>query len=150
MLPDIEVYKKFKRSKFITEPTIGFLGFSIITFGILCSLFYLDYKAVGVGYRFKHSEQNGRFGVLRINGSVQNSSKVEFLDFEGSGCDLFNGDWIWDDTYPLYQSKDCSFMDSGFRCIENGRRDLYYTKWRWQPKNCNLPRYKDLIFMLKF
>ncbi|XP_019701317.1 protein trichome birefringence-like 11 isoform X1 [Elaeis guineensis] len=56
-------------------------------------------------------------------------------------CDLFDGQWVWDESYPLYESKDCPFLDEGFRCSENGRPDNSYTKWRWQPKHCNLPRF---------
>jgi hypothetical protein len=55
-------------------------------------------------------------------------------------CDLFDGKWVWDDGRPLYDSTDCPFMDAGFRCAENGRPDSSYTKWRWQPARCNLPR----------
>uniref|UniRef100_A0A0D9XWW0 Uncharacterized protein n=1 Tax=Leersia perrieri TaxID=77586 RepID=A0A0D9XWW0_9ORYZ len=56
-------------------------------------------------------------------------------------CDLFEGDWIWDDGYPLYESKDCPFMDVGFRCSENGRPDDSFSKWRWRPSRCDLPRF---------
>jgi hypothetical protein len=35
-------------------------------------------------------------------------------------CDLFDGKWVWDDAYPLYESPDCPFLDVGFRCSENG------------------------------
>nr|CBX25391.1 hypothetical_protein [Oryza brachyantha] len=56
-------------------------------------------------------------------------------------CDLFDGEWVWDDGYPLYHSKDCPFMDAGFRCSENGRPDDSYTKWRWRPSRCDLPRF---------
>jgi hypothetical protein len=55
-------------------------------------------------------------------------------------CDLFDGKWVWDDAYPLYESPDCPFLDVGFRCSENGRPDSSYTKWRWQPARCDLPR----------
>ena len=55
-------------------------------------------------------------------------------------CDIFEGKWVWDDSYPLYESRDCPFMDAGFRCSENGRPDESYTKWRWQPSCCDLPR----------
>ncbi|GJN28323.1 hypothetical protein PR202_gb16433 [Eleusine coracana subsp. coracana] len=58
----------------------------------------------------------------------------------GEECDLFDGKWVWDDGYPLYDSRDCPFLDVGFRCSENGRPDSFYTKWRWQPARCDLPR----------
>lgn len=56
-------------------------------------------------------------------------------------CDLFDGEWVWDDSYPLYESKDCPFLDIGFRCSENGRPDASYTQWRWRPSRCDLPRF---------
>ncbi|XP_062182839.1 protein trichome birefringence-like 11 [Phragmites australis] len=56
-------------------------------------------------------------------------------------CDLFDGEWVWDDGSPLYDSRDCPFLDVGFRCSENGRPDASYTKWRWQPSRCDLPRF---------
>ncbi|KAF3670135.1 Protein trichome birefringence-like 11 [Capsicum annuum] len=71
---------------------------------------------------------------------VVKNEKVGFLENDCS-CDIFDGNWVWDETYPLYQSKDCMFLDEGFRCSENGRPDNFYTKWRWQPKDCNLPRF---------
>lgn len=98
------------------------------------------------GVRFP--SQNERFLWLRIDGGGGGGGreKIEFLSEIGGGCDVFDGDWVWDESYPLYESKDCRFLDDGFRCSENGRPDLFYTKWRWQPRNCNLPRF----FFLKF
>ncbi|XAR54641.1 hypothetical protein NMG60_11029870 [Bertholletia excelsa] len=95
---------------------------------------------------FRVSSQSERFLWLRLNGSVEDR-KVEFL--ESDGCDVFEGDWVWDETYPLYQSRDCRFMDDGFRCSENGRPDLFYTQWRWQPKHCNLPRFNATVMLEK-
>ncbi|PWZ11576.1 Structural maintenance of chromosomes protein 3 [Zea mays] len=57
--------------------------------------------------------------------------------------DLFDGEWVWAGVgggYPLYHSSDCPFLDVGFHCAENGRPDASYTKWRWQPSRCHLPR----------
>jgi hypothetical protein len=60
---------------------------------------------------------------------------------EVAGCDLFDGEWVRaGGGYPLYDSRDCPFLDVGFRCSENGRPDASYTKWRWQPTRCDLPR----------
>jgi hypothetical protein len=59
---------------------------------------------------------------------------------EEEECDLFDGKWVWDDAYPLYDSRDCPFLDPGFRCSENGRPDASYSKWRWQPSRCDLAR----------
>ncbi|EES15657.1 hypothetical protein BDA96_08G037000 [Sorghum bicolor] len=58
-------------------------------------------------------------------------------------CDLFDGEWVsaGGGGYPLYDSRDCPFLDVGFRCAENGRPDTSYTKWRWQPSRCHLPRF---------
>jgi hypothetical protein len=69
----------------------------------------------------------------------------------GSGgeeeCNLFDGDWVWAGCggYPLYDSRDCPFLDVGFRCAENGRPEASYTKWRWQPSRWHLPRFISLL-----
>lgn len=60
-------------------------------------------------------------------------------------CDLFDGDWVRDDSYPLYKPGSCSLIDEQFNCISNGRPDKDYQKMRWKPRGCNLPRYVDLF-----
>ncbi|KAI8022968.1 Protein trichome birefringence-like 11 [Camellia lanceoleosa] len=130
---------KFKRLR-LFEPSLGFLGFFLLTLCFIYCFFYLDYRAVPKGLRI--STQSDRFVWLRFNGSGSGEDpKIEFLSEIGSGCDVFEGDWAWDESYPLYQSRDCRFLDDGFRCSENGRPDLFYTKWCWQPKACDLPRF---------
>lgn len=57
------------------------------------------------------------------------------------GCDLYHGQWVYDDSYPLYRSRNCPFVDPGFRCEDNGRPDQHFMKYRWQPHDCNLPRF---------
>lgn len=86
---------------------------------------------------------------FKSNGSSPEPEKVGFLEAGGDGCDLFSGRWEWDESYPLYQSRDCMFLDEGFRCSENGRPDNFYTKWRWQPKDCNLPRFDGRVMLEK-
>ncbi|PIA30838.1 hypothetical protein AQUCO_05400142v1 [Aquilegia coerulea] len=136
-----EVFKKFKRLKPIehSSSSLGIVGFSIFTvFGFLICFFYLDYRVVTKGFKLHGQPQ--RFLWLGFDGDHVDK-KVEFLEQGGEGCDLFKGNWVWDETYPLYQSIDCPFLDGGFRCSENGRPDNFYSKWRWQPKDCNLPRF---------
>ncbi|KAJ4978540.1 hypothetical protein NE237_009320 [Protea cynaroides] len=56
-------------------------------------------------------------------------------------CDYSNGKWVWDEnSHPAY-TEGCPFLDSGFRCHNNGRLDYDYLKWRWQPNGCDLPRF---------
>ncbi|XP_074580407.1 xylan O-acetyltransferase 4-like [Curcuma longa] len=56
-------------------------------------------------------------------------------------CDLSDGDWVFDQDYPPYQEGDCEFLSKQVSCLQNGRPDTLYQKWRWQPKNCSLPRF---------
>lgn len=60
-------------------------------------------------------------------------------------CDLFDGEWVRDDSYPLYKPGSCSLIDEQFNCILNGRPDKDYQKMKWKPKGCSLPRYIDLF-----
>ncbi|KAK9161737.1 hypothetical protein Syun_008078 [Stephania yunnanensis] len=55
-------------------------------------------------------------------------------------CDVSQGKWVYDESYPLYTSNSCPFVDEGFSCESNGRTDRDYIKWRWQPHHCNTPR----------
>ncbi|XP_048321568.1 protein trichome birefringence isoform X2 [Ziziphus jujuba] len=55
-------------------------------------------------------------------------------------CDLFDGNWVKDDSYPLYKPGSCSLIDEQFNCIRNGRPDKDYQKFKWKPRHCNLPR----------
>ncbi|WVZ88293.1 hypothetical protein U9M48_034829 [Paspalum notatum var. saurae] len=84
----------------------------------------------------------------KADARANNASSSAAAKGEEEECDLFDGDWVWDGDgggggggHPLYQSRDCPFLDGGFRCAENGRPDAAYTKWRWQPSRCHLPRF---------
>ncbi|PKI60172.1 hypothetical protein CRG98_019442 [Punica granatum] len=58
-----------------------------------------------------------------------------------SACDLFDGTWVQDESYPLYNASNCPFTEQGFNCLANGRKDDEYLKWRWKPRNCDIPKF---------
>ncbi|XP_070675519.1 protein trichome birefringence-like 11 isoform X2 [Malus domestica] len=121
----LEFFKKLKRSNPL-EPSLGILGFFLVALLFVSCFSYLDYRTVYSRILGLPSKGNGLLG---------------FLEEGGNGCDVFDGNWVWDESYPLYESQNCSLLDEGFRCSENGRPDNFYTKWRWQPKGCTLPRF---------
>ncbi|PHT25293.1 Protein trichome birefringence-like 4 [Capsicum baccatum] len=55
-------------------------------------------------------------------------------------CDLFDGNWVTDKSYPLYKPGSCSLIDEQFNCFLNDRPDSGYLKMKWKPKACSLPR----------
>ncbi|GFP92776.1 protein trichome birefringence-like 34 [Phtheirospermum japonicum] len=66
------------------------------------------------------------------------------------GCDLFSGRWVFDKiSYPLYRESQCSFMLDDYACQKYGRTDSKYQQWRWQPHQCNLPRFDGTAFLEK-
>ncbi|XP_072998485.1 protein trichome berefringence-like 7 [Typha latifolia] len=66
-------------------------------------------------------------------------------------CNVFDGSWIVDGSYPLYNSSECPFAERGFNCLANGRKDTGYLKWRWQPRHCDVPKFnaRDVLERLR-
>lgn len=56
-------------------------------------------------------------------------------------CNYFEGKWVSDGSYPLYNASECPFAERGFNCLANGRKDDGYLKWKWKPQNCDIPRF---------
>ncbi|TYK10938.1 protein trichome birefringence-like 34 [Cucumis melo var. makuwa] len=66
----------------------------------------------------------------------------------GGGCDLFSGKWVFDNkSYPLYKESECVFMSDQLACEKFGRKDLGYRNWRWQPEECELPRFNGTALL---
>ncbi|GAB2285860.1 Protein trichome birefringence-like 1 [Dionaea muscipula] len=61
--------------------------------------------------------------------------------------ELYDGDWVKDDSHPLYKPGSYGLIDEQFNCFLNGRPDGNYQKLKWKLKGCNLPR--DLLKVKK-
>lgn len=64
-------------------------------------------------------------------------------------CDIYQGRWERDEEgrYPLYSPGSCPYVDEAFSCQENRRPDRDYLKWRWKPRDCDLPRFNATDFL---
>lgn len=102
------------------------------------------------GYSYAFPTTHKVIQSYEINPSTNYSSNSlvksyddEALKFNVSRdtCHVFDGSWIQDDSYPLYDASHCPFIERGFNCLANGRKDRGFTKWRWKPNNCDIPRF---------
>ncbi|KAG0551409.1 hypothetical protein BDA96_01G420800 [Sorghum bicolor] len=79
------------------------------------------------------------------------ASKIGLAQSNAANCDVSDGSWVFDESYPVYASNVCPFIDEGFSCEANGRVDQSYMKLRWQPKHCSIPRFdaRKMLEMLR-
>ncbi|KAK2984200.1 hypothetical protein RJ640_017313 [Escallonia rubra] len=66
------------------------------------------------------------------------------------GCNLFQGKWVVDSSYPFYQASSCPFVDPEFDCQKYGRPDTQYLKYSWKPDSCDLPRFDGMEFLRRW
>lgn len=62
-------------------------------------------------------------------------------------CDLFTGDWVLNPSGPSYTNESCPLIEGHQNCMRNGRPDLDYLYWRWNPHECQLPPFDAQRFL---
>ncbi|KAM1341543.1 hypothetical protein PS1_005900 [Malus domestica] len=106
---------------------------------LLCLVFVQSHSAII--YSMKNHHHHHNFHHHRTAPMFQTNQ---------SNCALFEGTWVQDDSYPMYQSSQCPLIiDPEFNCQMYGRPDSDYLKYRWRPLNCELPRFNGAEFLLK-
>lgn len=76
-------------------------------------------------------------GIGQAPKLVEKQTQISSL----SSCNFYSGKWVFDNqSRPLYNGTNCSFMDDGMACQKFGRKNLDYLYWKWQPNDCDLPR----------
>ncbi|XP_057808206.1 protein trichome birefringence-like 34 [Salvia miltiorrhiza] len=114
------------------------------------ALLYLTVDNNGVIVREEESQQENLAALLKDRETTKNRDDDVVAAANGTRCNLFSGKWIYDDvSRPLYDEERCSFMLGDYACKKYGRKDSEYQKWRWQPHQCDLPRFNGTALLEK-
>ncbi|ONI07370.1 hypothetical protein PRUPE_5G115700 [Prunus persica] len=80
-----------------------------------------------------------------ISAEVPENGQDQIPPLKGE-CDLFTGDWVPNTSGPAY-NESCPIIENPQNCIRNGRPDTGYLYWRWNPRDCEIPKFDPERFL---
>ncbi|KAK2973932.1 hypothetical protein RJ640_001400 [Escallonia rubra] len=103
---------------------------------------------VAISFNFFHCKSSG-FNLEDLSWLGEMDEEVNMVQNQHASrrrCDFTSGEWVFDQSYPLYDSS-CPYLTTAVTCKQNGRPDSDYEKWRWRPHGCSIPRFDALEFL---
>ena len=91
-----------------------------------------------------------------------NSQSVQSFEFtkreesrhevQASFCDYSDGTWIYDQNARTSRyDNTCKEIFKGWNCISSNKSNVReIVKWRWKPRQCDLPLFDPIGFLQKF
>ncbi|KAI4299222.1 hypothetical protein L6164_032702 [Bauhinia variegata] len=100
-----------------------------------------------------------QFRESPISITAPSLQSIQLAEREGSGhkgqlgsCDYSDGTWIYDNNARVSRyDNSCKEIFKGWNCISGDKsnaRELI--KWRWKPKQCDLPQFDPLRFLQNY
>ncbi|XP_020265475.1 protein trichome birefringence-like 19 isoform X2 [Asparagus officinalis] len=120
-----------------TSKPILFLTLTLVLFTI-SSLYYYSLLGQSIQYEPSPPPPSSSHNIIIEQINSVNKAKE---------CDIFRGEWIPSPNAPYYTNDTCWAIHEHQNCMKFGRPDTEFMRWRWKPKDCDLPIFNPAQFL---